>query len=126
MKNLLLLLALIISTFGLMNAQDSITFCPNGIEANESNTMLNVFPNPTEGSLQIIYASTTECPPDGWGGMLIISIKNLSNKTVYSETILVFEGEYNKTIDLSSQEKGIYSIELVAGKQKKVKRAVLK
>ena len=126
MKNIFFLLALIFCTFGFINAQDSITFCPKGIEADESNTLLNVFPNPTDGTLQIIYASTTECPPDGWGGMLIISVKNSSNKIVYSETILVFEGEYNKTIDLSAEVKGVYTIELLAGKQRKVKRAVLK
>ena len=95
-------------------------------ELTDGNSLLNVFPNPTDGTFQIIYGSTTNNPPDGWGGELVISVMDPYGKTVYSETILNFEGEYNKTIDLSSAEKGIYLIEVASGKQGKTKREILK
>ena len=116
-----------ISTLHLVKGQDTAIFCPEGgIVANESNTFFNVFPNPTEGTFQIVYGSNNQCPPQGWGGILIVRIMNSNYVTVYSETIPVFEGDYNKIIDLSTLEKGIYTVELVCGKQKRVRREVLK
>ena len=135
-NNLLLILIITISllhglkaqdtaTLHKLKALDTATFCPSPSEQTESNSLFNVYPNPTKGTFHIVYGSSTECPPYGWGGMLIINIMNSYYTTVYSETILVFEGEYDKTIDLSTMEKGVYIIELVTGKKKKVKREVL-
>lgn len=127
MKNVLLLLSLLINTLHFVYGQDTVTFCPEGgIEANESNTFFNVFPNPTDGTFQIVYGSNNQCPPEGWGGILVVQIMNSDYVTVYLETIPIFEGDYNKTIDLSTLKKGIYTIELVCGKQKRVRREVLR
>lgn len=127
MKNIVLILILIISTIQLLNAQDTdTTSCSGSLEETENNTVLNIFPNPTEGTFQIVYKSITKCPPVGWGGMLMINIVNSYNKTVYSETILVFEDEYVRTIDLADQEKGIYTIEMTVGNKMKVIREALK
>jgi hypothetical protein len=109
----------------LLKAQDTATVCPSFLEETESNSVFNVFPNPTNGTFQIVYGSATKCPPYGWGGTLIINIVDSYYRTIYSETIFVFEGEYDKTIDLSTMGKGVYTIELVTGKKKKVKREVL-
>lgn len=128
MKNILLTLILTISTIQLLNAQDIDTtlVCSTNIKEIENNSVLNIFPNPTTGTFQIIYKSVTHCPPAGWGGMLMIRIVNPYNKIVYSETVLVFEDEYIRTIDLTDQEKGIYTIEMAVGNQVKVRREVLK
>src|SRR5438046_1133023 len=113
MKNAVLLLTLMISTFHLLKAQDTTnTECPTDIEVMESNSVLNVFPNPTDGTFQIVYLSVTKCPPAGWGGKLTVNIIDFNSKIIYTETIPEFEGEYNKTIDLSSREKGIYIVEI--------------
>jgi hypothetical protein len=106
-------------------SQDADTVCSNKVEDLDSTSFLNVFPNPAEGTFQIVYGSNTECPPSGWGGTLIINILNSRGETVYSEIILNFEGEYNKTIDLSTQEKGIYTVQVAAGKIMKTRREVL-
>lgn len=126
MKNNLLILLLTISTTQFLNAQDTTTVCSTNVEETENNSVLNIFPNPTNGTFQIVYKSITECPPVGWGGMLMIKIVNPYNKIVYSETILVFEDEYIRTIDLTDQEKGVYTIEMLVGNQIKVRREVLK
>lgn len=125
MKNLILILILMLNTFQVLNAQEEIA-CPTNIDEIEKNSLLSVFPNPSDGTFQIVYASTTKCPPAGWGGILMVNIKDSKYKTVYSETIEVFEGEYNQTINLSTMEKGVYTIEMLVGKQMKVKREVVK
>ena len=126
MKRITLLIPIfIIGTLKLLKAQDTATVCPIFIEGENNNSLLNVFPNPSAGTFQIIYASPTSCPPPGWGGVLMVNIIDSNGKTVYTETLSDFEGEYNKTIDLSTGEKGAYIIEVVSGKQKKVKREVL-
>ena len=134
-KNILLLLILMTGTFQFLYAQDIDTdnnidsdttaVCPINIEEIQNNSILNVFPNPSEGTFQVIYGSITACPPAGWGGILIINITNEYNKTVYTETIIDFDGEYNKTIDLSTLEKGVYTVVIAGSKIKKVKREIL-
>ena len=124
MKNFILMLTFMLSTFQALNAQEEIN-CPTNIDDIENNSVLTIFPNPSDGTFQIIYASTTKCPPAGWGGILIVKIKNSKYKTVYSETIEVFEGEYNQTINISTLEKGVYTIEMFVGKQMLIKREVV-
>lgn len=125
-SRLLITIILMITSLHLAKGQDTTASCPEGgIEANESNTFFNVFPNPSDGTFQIVYGSNNQCPPEGWGGILVVHIMNSDYETVYLETIPVFEGDYNKTIDLSTLKKGIYTVELVCGKQKRVRREVL-
>lgn len=111
-------------TTTLLKAQiDSL--CPTDIEEIEAHSLLSVFPNPTTGYIKITYASTTECPPAGWGGTLHVNIINENGKTVFSETIYDFEDEYIREVDLSKEFKGLYIIEVIAGRQKRVVREVL-
>ncbi|OFY85295.1 MAG: hypothetical protein A3F72_19120 [Bacteroidetes bacterium RIFCSPLOWO2_12_FULL_35_15] len=124
-KYSLLLIFLILSSFHLMKAQESDTACATITEVIENNSVLRVFPNPSDGTFQIYYGSLNSCPPAGWGGILIINIINSHYETVYYERVLVLEDEYNKTIDLSSFEKGIYIIEVAVGKRLRVRREVL-
>jgi hypothetical protein len=123
MKKALLIAAVLFSSLQLLKAQSNDTICL--LSGDAQTLLLNVFPNPSEGTFRIIYASTTSCPPPGWGGELLINIINSNGKTVYSETILNFEDAYNRIIDLTAYEKGVYIIEIVAGKLKLVRRVVL-
>lgn len=125
MKNILVLSFLFIGIPVIASAQDTLTEC-KVINADEDNSLLNVFPNPTDGTFKITYASQTECPPPGWGGELLISVLDFNGKVVFTERISEFEDEYIRIVDLSLFEKGTYIVEVVAGKQKWVKREVLK
>ncbi len=115
---------MVIGSVYILNAQDTSAVCPS-LEEIDKNILFNVFPNPANGTFQIVYKSLTECPPPGWGGVLVVNIINSNGKIVYTESISDFEGEYNQTIDLRIQLKGTYIIEVVAGKQKKIKREIL-
>ncbi len=104
-----------LNTLNVLNAQDNDTICPTNPVLIEANSQLRVFPNPSEGQFQIVYASTNSCPPAGWGGVLMINIISETNKTVYTETIDVFDGE-----------KGVYTIEMIIGKKMKVRREIIR
>lgn len=122
----LIFLTTMIGFMQFAKAQTIDTSCINVMSDFESNSVLKVFPNPTDGTIQIEYGSNSTCPPAGWGGILIINVINSKAETVYTETIEDFEGEYSNTVDLSKQEKGIYMVEIAAGKLKMWRRLLLK
>ncbi len=126
MKNILPLFFIMFFCLERVNAQSKDTTCVTDVLEPDTHTSLLVFPNPSTGSFQIIYYSTTGCPPAGWGGLLMINIINSNGETVYAEKVYDFEGEYIRTVDLSEEVKGTYIIEVVSGRQKKVKREILK
>ena len=107
-----------------LKMQDTSLVCLTPDEV-KSNSLLNVFPNPSNGIFQIIYASPTSCPPPGWGGRLMIAIVDSTATVVYAETILDFDGEYNKNIDLTKQPQGLYIVEIVSGSQIMSQREVV-
>ena len=127
-RAILLVMILLTCTLRLLHAQqiDTSTVCPSP-EEREKNTLLDVYPNPSNGNFQIVYASLTGCPPPGWGGLLLVNIIDSNGKIVYTESISDFEGEYRKTISLPKHDEEIiyYVIEIVSGKQKMVKREML-
>lgn len=73
---------------------------------NVSNTQteINVFPNPTTSEITITIASVL--PREEF----IIKVTDPLNKTVYSETLKELPGSISKQIDLSSLSKGIYFV----------------
>jgi len=125
-RTILLAVILSLGPVSLLKAQSSDdTLCTPGT-LQIDNSLLNVFPNPTDGTFKIIYASNTNCPPPGWGGLLLINIINENGITVFTESIQDFEGEYIRTIDLTGKPTGEYIIQIVAGNMKVMRREVLK
>jgi hypothetical protein len=124
-KKTLLILSFIIGTFHFLKAQKNDTINSNASGKIKRYSLLNVFPDSRNGTFHIVYGSATKDPPPGWGGKLIINIVNSISQIVYSETILDFEGEYNKIIDLNNEEKGVYIIEVIIDKQGKIEKEVL-
>ncbi|HET6243808.1 MAG: T9SS type A sorting domain-containing protein [Bacteroidetes bacterium] len=80
---------------------------------------LLVYPNPTNGAFHINYSTTEK-------SKFKLNVVNLRGQVIYTETISHFEGEYHKTFDLGKHSEGIYFIEIFNGKNKVVKRIVLK
>jgi len=95
--------------------KDNNGITPIGIIATESNSSLNIYPNPTAGIFQINYSSAEK-------NKLQLNIIDSKGKTIFTET---FQGDYNKVIDLGRKAKGIYLIEIVSDKKRVTKRVVL-
>lgn len=122
-KVFLLNILLLSGLYSFSSAQGMDTLCEAVVEID--NTLLSVYPNPTNGTFQISYASNSSCPPPGWGGTLLVNVIDKNGKVVFAETVLEFEGEYLRTVDLTGEERGVFIVEIIAGKQKMVKREVL-
>ena len=94
------------------------TYTPTSIKKNTIENSLNIYPNPTGSIFNVIYSSPGH-------EQLQINIRSITGQVIYSESILQFQGEYRKAIDLSKQAKGLYFIEIAGDKNKQVKKIVV-
>lgn len=67
-----------------------------------SSSLLNIYPNPTNGMVRINYNPLT-------GEHGVLKISNLTGQTIYKEG---FSGGFNKELNLSEYSTGIYLIEI--------------
>lgn len=76
-----------------------------GIEINSSIQNLNIYPNPTEGNLNInFYAENSE--------NISIEIVNVLGERIYEEELLNFSGNYKRQLSLEKYVGGIYTVQL--------------
>jgi hypothetical protein len=89
------------------------------IEKSEEGRGLNIFPNPTRNQLNIEYNQTNPV------GQLQLRIYGLTGNIIHQEVTSEFSGKFSKLIDLGSITKGVYFIEIQAGKERSVKKVIL-
>ncbi len=77
---------------------------------------ISIYPNPTENIFTVCYNGT--CSD------ICINIKNILGQTIISKKYSS-QKELKESFDLSKEGKGVYSIELVAGEVRKVKKVVI-
>ncbi len=88
---------------------DSITISStvSTLENQKSPLELYVFPNPSEGHINISFtAQETQ--------NIIIKIIDMQGKVIFTETNNQFQGDYIKNIDLSNQRIGIYFVSVIS------------
>lgn len=90
-----------------------------GIEESSLTAMINIFPNPTSGLVNIDFGSLT-------GRDLQIDVLNISGQLVESRKISACTAPCIETIDLSSQVKGEYIINLKSGEESLSKKIIVK
>jgi hypothetical protein len=90
------------------------------IAENEGINGLQIYPNPTEDKLNIKFVLRDKVPD------LSISILNILGEKVYSESLKNFEGKYNRSIDLTDYQKGIYLLQITSEKGSITKKIVVK
>lgn len=76
------------------------------IDENEANATLNLFPNPSDGMVNLEYIS-------GHQGSINISVVNTLGATVYTSNA-VSNGSLNKSIDLNGLTKGMYFVNVTS------------
>lgn len=54
-----------------------------------------------------------------------IQVMNLEGRSVYSETLKDFNGNYKKEIDISSNPKGVYFVKVKQGEHSQLRKIVL-
>jgi hypothetical protein len=79
---------------------------------------MKLYPNPNDGKFNLNFNLKNK-------GDAEVTVYDLQGKQVYNEKLPNFSGEYNKPIDLSSNEKGIYFVKIQQGKHTQVKKISL-
>ena len=84
------------------------------------NPGFDVYPNPTSGSFIV------KCNLKDGKNSCMLSVKNALGQVVYSNNFKdVTSGTLTKEVDLSSQPKGIYLIEMEAGYDKEARKIII-
>lgn len=94
----------------------------SGMDISAQNSLnikgLNMFPNPNEG----IFTLTFDLPEEG---DTEIRFLDANGKLIYAEDLPGFSGNYEKQLDFSDREKGIYFLRIVQSGQPMLKKIVL-
>ena len=78
---------------------------------------LNYYPNPNSGKFTLQFKADNR-PTE-------IKITGLDGKEIYSESLQGFAGTYQNEIDLSTQKKGIYLLQIIQGNKATNKKIVI-
>jgi hypothetical protein len=78
---------------------------------------LNYYPNPNDGKFTLQFKADKR--------PTVVKITSLEGKEIYSETLQGFEGTYQNEIDLSSQKRGIYLLQIIQGNKATNKKIVI-
>jgi hypothetical protein len=81
-----------------------------------SNTTFNVYPNPSEGIMNIDLKGTSEAE---------LIIRNVTGQTVFSERINSSTINSSEVVDLKGKESGIYFLTVLSTKQTLTKKIIL-
>jgi len=76
------------------------------------------YPNPSNGKFNLKFSQKQK-------GDATVSVYNTSGRQVYTESLAGFSGDYNKSIDISGNEKGVYFVKVEQGRHAMVKKIVL-
>ena len=105
-----------------LNKEDISTLEKSGVNNVKKNKLkvekLNFYPNPNNGRFNLSFELDSK-------NKTSISIYNESGQRVYHEELKDFSGKYNKEIDLSSEKKGIYFINVNQNKKSLTKKVVI-
>jgi hypothetical protein len=85
----------------------------------EEGGMIQLFPNPTTGEIQLLINNTIRAP-------LSVVISNTLGQIVFTTTENSLSKMYSKHIDLSTYAKGIYSIKVVHGNKEQVEKIIVR
>lgn len=99
---------------------EAISFvCRDGNENLNYSLDLTIYPNPSEGELDVIFHSASASP-------YIIRLSDVIGKTLIDRTGISIEGENKQHFDLSKITAGIYTIEVINGNHSSIKKLVVK
>ena len=94
------------NAFGCMDSSNTISIFNMGIaDIAQLEQFISVFPNPSNGEFTVNMEV-----PDGNG--LVISLIDISGKTVHNENIGHYGGTFNKTFNLQHLSAGVYTLSI--------------
>ena len=85
-----------------------------GIKNNNTAGILAIYPNPTNGNINLNFAGTS--------GKAIVKVTGMLGQEVYNQTITNVNGIYS--VDLSANESGTYIIQVITDKGVSTQRII--
>lgn len=85
-----------------------------GISENVINQTISLYPNPTRDKIELSFSSTSKVQ---------ITLLNLNGQVVYTEATST-DGVYDRTIDLSTFAKGIYTLQILSDNENITRKVV--
>jgi len=79
---------------------------------------LDFYPNPNNGKFNLTFSLPEK-------GKTKITVFDSNGKEVYKEVLTNFTGDYNKNIDISSEGKGLFFLNVEQGSKKLIKKLVI-
>jgi hypothetical protein len=87
------------------------------VEPLKQNNLFSIYPNPAYGTFMVnSFTDMIDC---------LICIKNTLGQTVHTSSLKELKNNSGKEIDISSQPKGIYFVELRSGNDRRVEKIVV-
>ena len=92
------------------NSWADISICRNtvGINENESNHSISIYPNPTNGQFTIKTSGLANANA-------LVTVRDISGRVIFEENIAQSNQAFTKVYDLSNYAKGLYFINLMDG-----------
>jgi hypothetical protein len=107
------------NAFGCTNSSDTVfVTVVNGIADNIPVQNINVFPNPNNGTFTLTFDMISQAN-------VLLQISDLLGKTVYEERLGNYNGTYNRQLNLSELNKGVYLLSIQVGDERINKRIIL-
>jgi hypothetical protein len=79
---------------------------------------MTMAPNPSDGKFNLNFSLKNK-------GDAEVTIFNIEGRQIYSEKLPNFSGEYNKSIEIGGNQKGVYFVKILQGKDSQVKKVLL-
>jgi hypothetical protein len=89
-----------------------------GIEQINNSNFFTVYPNPNNGIFNVSFSIASKATYN-------LEIKNTLGQLVYHETLIDFNGQYSKQMDVSQLGKGLYLISLTNPNNQTIKKIIV-
>lgn len=78
---------------------------------------LSFYPNPSSGRFTLTFNLPEK-------GTTEVSVLNMEGKSIYTETLKDFSGDYSREIDISANPKGVYFIKVKQGQHAQIRKII--
>ena len=107
------------NAFGCTTSSDTVFITVvNGIAEGNPLQDVSIYPNPNNGMFNVAFELMTEASVN-------IMVADMLGKVVYEENIGNYSGSYNKQLDLTSLQKGVYLVNVQVGSERINKRIII-
>lgn len=113
----LLLLFLLITSFGFMTRAQGLAERPGSSAGDERSVV--VFPNPSTGILHVTVSGFN-------GTSTELRVLNVIGNVVYRETLSEAEPRFSRTIDLGNLAAGLYYVKIESGNYAEMRKVVIR